>query len=145
MPSFQLFPVSSLLIGSMLADDTADSDSAFIQLERGWVCDPREADCACLFSLLESILCSVREDSCYYNCALFFFLQHSITVLHPHLWKNHFCPGNSVTVGEYFIVLCIPSLKRFIYPPPPPTHPLYCPVSWAPSVQQHLVISSVVT
>lgn len=28
---------------------------------------PGEPDCACLFRLLESILCSIREDSCYYN------------------------------------------------------------------------------
>lgn len=32
---------------------------------------PGEPDCACLFRLLESILCSIREDSCYYNSVLF--------------------------------------------------------------------------
>lgn len=31
----------------------------------------RDPDCACLFRLLESILCSVRDDSCYYNSVLF--------------------------------------------------------------------------
>lgn len=136
MPSFQLFPVSSLLIGSMLADDTADSDSAFIQLERGWVCDPREADCACLFSLLESILCSVREDSCYYNCALF-----SLAAFHP-------CPSFSpleesllsrefYNCGRIFYSTWHSIFKKVHlhpkFPPPPYTH--ICPSSPSPLLQ----------
>lgn len=56
-----LFPVSSLLIRSTLLGE-----------ERSRVRGPRgEPDCACLFRLLESILCSIREDSCYYNSVLF--------------------------------------------------------------------------
>lgn len=73
MSNLQLFPVSSLLIGStLLVDSIADGTPAVIQLELSWVWAPGEPDCACLFRSLESILCSVREDSCYYSSVLFF-------------------------------------------------------------------------
>lgn len=86
MSNLQLFPVSSLLIGStLLVDSIANGTTALINLERSWVRAPGEPDCACLFRLLESILCSVREDSCYYNSVLF-FRQHSI--IPPHLRES---------------------------------------------------------
>ena len=89
MSSFQLFPVSSLLIGSTLPlDSIADGVAAFVRLERSWVWASGEPDCACLFRLLESIVCSVREDSCYYNCVVLFLKQHSIFIFLPHLWKR---------------------------------------------------------
>lgn len=73
MSNLQLFPVSSLLSGSTLpVDSIADGALALMQLERSWEKPPGGPDCACLFSLLESILCSVRVDSCYYNSAVFF-------------------------------------------------------------------------
>lgn len=81
MSNLQLFPVSSLLIGSMLpVDSIADGAPALIQMERSRVWAPGEPDCACLFRLLESILCSVREDSCYYNSVLFFSSIPSFSV-----------------------------------------------------------------
>lgn len=86
--NLQLFPVSSLLIESMLlVHRIADGASALIQVE--WLCAPREPDCACLFSLLESILCSVREDSCYYNSVLFFSSIPSFSVSLTSGRKQH--------------------------------------------------------
>lgn len=99
MSNLQLFPVSSLLIGStLLVDSVADGTTALINLERGWVQAPGEPDCACLFRLLESILCSVREDSCYYNSVLF-FRQHSIILPHLRESKIPFSPLKSLVFG----------------------------------------------
>lgn len=97
MSYLQLFPVSSLLIGStLLVDSIADGTPALINLERSWVWAPGEPDCACLFRLLESILCSVREDSCYYNTVLFSSSIPSFSVfVTSGTEQNSFLPPNS--------------------------------------------------
>lgn len=101
MSNLQLFPVSSLLIGStLLADCIADGALTLIHLEWSWVWAPGEPDCACLFRLLESILRSVREDSCYYNSVLFSeaaFL-HSLSSSPPQ--QSTRPPGNSPSLWD---------------------------------------------
>lgn len=98
MSNLQLFPVSSLLIESMLpVDSIADGAPAVIQLEWSWVWAPGEPDCACLFRSLESILCSVREDSCYYRSVLFFSSIPSSSF--PPL-EGRIPHGNSPTLGD---------------------------------------------
>ena len=109
MSNLQLFPVSSLLIGSTLpVDRIADGAPALIQLETSCVWAPGEPDCACLFRLLESILCSVREDSCYYNSVLFSSCIPSSSVLLTS-GGGHIPLGNSPTIRDYFLVLGISS------------------------------------
>lgn len=100
MSNLQLFPVSSLLIGSTLpVDRNADGTPALVQLERSCVWAPGEPDCACLFRLLESILCSVREDSCYYNSVLFSSCIPSSSVFLTS-GGGHIPLGNSPTIRD---------------------------------------------
>lgn len=107
MSDLQLFPVSSLLIGStLLVNSIADGAPALIQLERNWVWAPGEPDCACLFRLLDSILCSIREDSCYYNCVLF---SSSISSFSIFLEEGTSPLGNPPSLRDYILVLGIPS------------------------------------
>lgn len=65
MSNLQLFPVSSLLIGSMLPMDIIAHGAPAPPIGAELHLGPREPDWAYLFRLLESNLCSVREHSCY--------------------------------------------------------------------------------
>lgn len=89
----ELFPVSSPIIGSTFVHDgVSDGAAAVSQLQGSSTRAPRGPDCACLFTSLGSILCSVTEDSCCYNSVLVLkkkiFKRHS-TISHlPHLWTR---------------------------------------------------------
>lgn len=71
----ELFPVSSPIIGSTFVHDgVSDGAAAVSQLQGSSTRAPRGPDCACLFTSLGSILCSVTEDSCCYNSVLVFLV-----------------------------------------------------------------------